>query len=389
MKVKVRHLDDDTLYRATEVQLRGGTLTTPVKALDLSKVTAGIPLGDDIGGVNEIWRTVKVDAIPRLMTDTEADRGFLSKVRTAFNKGQARGDVNVLFLALDSPRIDHNALEYLADTAYSYSDMVAVPLIQDIHKNVREGLRDPLFRAYVDTVQTFIEVVEQRNSKPLVGTIPPFPWLLNKEVSDLYVNLGVRAFCVDFGGRTPTAYEARNLRPFLRRLKEEELEDECILYAINANTGRAVAGFPPGVAPAKDVLSYGFGFDVLGQKHIGLKGPQEMFNRLQSQGPTARLFNKDTYAYQRVPLDDVDRIFPADTLVPRDAIKNLGRSPTIQAIVNMEQHGFEALRLRRVIRDAEVLGYLDTKSALQNRDKKQIREARAEVQGQKELEEWY
>jgi len=323
------------------------------------------------------------------MTNRVAEKRFASRIRTGLNKGRTRGDINILFLVCDAPTRDTTSISYIADTAYAYSDVVAVPLISDLHKKVR-GVDDPLFDTYLQFVETFIHDVEQLNDKPILGTIPMLPWLMSRRLCDLYVSIGVRAFCLDFAGRTPSATEERNFRPLLKRLVSEGLQEDVLFYALNPNTGRAARGLPRGVAPAQDILSFGFGFDVLGLKHFGLKGPREMYEALRQQPPSTRLFDKEAYAYRRVPLNQAESIFPPDSSLSPEDLKLASRHYVIQAIVNMEQHGLEANRVRQAIQEYAVGDYLKEKTLLQEKDRTRMRRAREDVdRPQESLERWF
>jgi len=387
MKVKTRHLDGDTLYRVVEFTVGERTVQTPVKALELHKVPAGVALDPKIGGVSESFRTVARNQLKGWMTDGDRDRASLEAIKAAQARARARGDVHALFLELDSTSLSAHELEFVSDTAHAFSDIVAVPMEKDLHKAVK-GEGSPEFKRYAGFVRAFVEEVEKHNGKPLMAMMPSLPWQFTKDLSKIYLDLGMRAFCFDFAGKTPSSTEERNIRPFLKRLREEGIEEETILYALNANTGKASKAGGTRVAPAKDILSFGFGFDVLGQKHIGLKGPKEMYEQMAKKGPQVRFFDKESYGYRRAALSAVSSILPPDTAVKPGAFRNPAVRSTLQGYVNMEQQAMEAKRLHRFIRESSVPSYQARKSAMDYSDRRRLVDARDSMARSESLDRW-
>lgn len=389
LKLKVEGGDDETLYRVTSLKIGSHTLQTPIKAMNLNKVTAGLKLNPAAGGLNEIWKSLEVSALKDLMTNRDALERWSATIRSSKAKGDARGDVNVVVLEIDSTKMKPKELEFLSDLAYGFTDIVVVPVVKELHKLV-EGPASPALAEYLAFVKSFLEHVDALNNKPVMGTLPRLAWAQCQQVTQVYRKLGVDAYCLDFAGATPSTVDVLTLRPLLKSLKEDGLKDETLLYALNAGTGKSSKSLPPGVAPAKDVLAYGFGFDVLGQKHIALKGPKEMFEKMKKEEPGVRLFDKEAYAYRRVPVNKIGGALPKDAIIPAMAFKDPSAVKQLEAIVNMEQHGIEAARLRSVIKEDEIPTYLDGKSALDKGDLKKMHSARKELTTkQASFGEWF
>ncbi len=387
MKVKVRSIDDHTLYRTTELDFAGSRLQTPLKAIDRGKMAVDHPLPEEARGINEVYRQLKTDSLADLMTEDRALRKFVRRPQRSVDKAANLGEVSVLFLELDAPQLEDQELEFVADISYSMTDVVTVPLVDGIHRAV-DRIDHPLFERYLEMATGFVEQVEVLNHKPLMGTIPPLPWALNERLCHAYLDLGIRAFCVDFAGRSPSAAEAANLRPFLRRLREEGLQEEVVLYAINASTGKSSKSHPPGVAPAKDILSYGFSFDILGLKHIGLRGPKEMFDKMKAQGPKVRLFHKDDYAYRAAPMRNAADVYPSDTHVPLADLTDERRRSIAQSVLNMEQQAIEAMELRQRINEDLLADHLDSKAILDRSDRRRFTKAKQAMTTQASLTDW-
>lgn len=378
MKVRTHVSDDDTLYRVAEVSLAGRTVETPSKALVRQKIPVSVALDPALGGFSEAWRTVGKNQLTGWMADGEKDRAWSRPLRAAQQKAAASGDLHLLILELDTVNLKRNELEFLSDTVHSLSDLVVLPLEKDIHKVAKgEGSRE--LEAYKRFAREFVEEVEKLNGKPFMGMVPSLPWQLTKDLTTMYLDMGMRAFCFDFAGRTPSSTEARNIRPFLKELRARGIEEEVLLYALNANTGRAGKKGDPSLAPAKDILAFGFGFDVLGMKHMALRGPKEMYEAIAKKGPQVRLFDKDAYGYRRAPLDSVRGILPRDTVARPEWFDRKGAKNDVEALINMEQHAKEARRLRKVIGEDGVRKYLAMKKAMEETDRRRMREARSSL----------
>lgn len=387
MKVKVLHSDGDTLYKVTEVRLKTGAFVTPIKAIDLSKTSESLKISPKVRGLNEIHRPLKVSGLKSIMQTQEGQQLFERPLHASRNKAAARGDLNILFLDLDSTILSDNQLEFVENTVHSFSDFVAVPLVSQLGAHVK-GLGSAEFREYLKFVDGFIERAEELNSKPIMGTIPALPWQITKELCEKYVDLGVRALCFDFAGKTPSATEERNIRPFLKLLRQRKLEEETLLYAINANTGKVARGQNSNVQPAKDIISYGFGFDILGQNHTPLKGPKEMFAKIKAKGPEVRIFDKETYSYHKAPLKSVSSVLPADSSIGVDKFRTFSSHLQLQAIVNMEQKALESMRLHQIIKERTVEKYLSRKKEMDAVDLKRISTARQAVLAKTLEDEW-
>lgn len=388
LNLRVREVDADTLYRSTTLRVGGRSLETPLKALDLRKVATGLKLNPAAGGLNEIYKSVEVASLKKLMTDHAAVQQWSAPIRSSKAKADSRGDVSLVVLEVDSPRMKPKELEFLSDLAYSFTDVVVVPIVRDLRTHV-QGPSSPALNDYLAFVENFLECVEALNNKPVMGTLPRLAWEQCQQVIDVYRAFEVDAYCLDFAGATPSGVDVLTLRPLLKRLKDDGLQDSTLLYALNAGTGKSNKSLPPGVSPAKDVLAYGFGFDVLGLKHMALKGPKEMFDKMAAQEPGVRLFDKDAYAYRRVPVNKVAGALPEDAAISATAFQGGANLPQLEAVVNMEQQAMEAARLRGVLARDELAGYLGGKGALDKGDLKRMQGARKELSTKQAEMEWF
>src|ERR1041385_2049769 len=210
-KVRVVHTDDDTMYRTVEVQFGGRpTIRTPGKALDLTKVTGSMPVHPSIGGVNEVYRKLPVADLPKMRNNLDRQSSFSEPIDRSRRKGRNRGDVNVLFLECDEFRMSDADRQYLSDLVYTHSDVVTVPVVKNLAGLLEGGKR---LDEYAKFVRGFVADVEKLNHKTIMGMLSPLPQTQTEVVSKAFMDLGLRAVCVAFDGRSPPRPPPLTLRP--------------------------------------------------------------------------------------------------------------------------------------------------------------------------------
>jgi len=376
VKLHVEANDGDTLYRTSRFTVNGVELRTPLKGVDIAKIgAAGLRLGEPT--IAEAYREIAVSDLRKAMSSTAAHAVLARPLRQAEEHARAQGAVTMHVLQLDDSVTDERQLEYVENLAYSGSDIVSVPLVEDLQKRVQG--KNKAFRTYVDFVHGFLEEVARLNHKPIMGTLPPLPWSLSRELADIYLDAGVTGYLVDFAGRTPSVAESQGLRQLLKRLKEEDLLESTLFYGLNANTGRAQAKrLGPGIVAAKDILSFGFNVDVLGLKHTPLRGPQEMYDKMAAAGPSVRIFDRKAYAYRDVHPRDAASVNP-NSAVPRTYFASDATWDKGKLLMNMEQQSLEAQHLRNVVKEGDVARYLAGKSAFEAADLGRFKAARQDL----------
>ena len=366
--IKVTDIDDNTIYRVTNLKVGNKDIITPIKALDLSKMTSGIKLQKQVHGVNEIYRKVTTEKIKEMMTNKKAQSFFDYSINSAINKSDANSELNVLFLeheGKDYP--DGKILEFISDNVHSFSDIVTLPLITDIENRISD---EKTFKEFITFLSRYVEEVEKLNKKPIMGIVPNIPWIFSEDLANFYLKNGINAFCFDFNGKNPLTIE-RNIRPFLKAIKQEGQEEKSLFYCINANAGKISKG--KNIIPAKDILSFGFGFDILGLKHKKLKLPAELFEKIKQKGQRLRLFNKSDYGYY---IFEDSKLIKTSNSVPSDSsisAEDIIKRNALQNVFNMEQHGLEAINLRNIIKENSILPYLDKKANIKDKDKNHIK----------------
>jgi len=367
LRVKVRERNDDTMFTRKTVRVGGRSIDTPIKALSIGKTTRNDSIATEARGFNEIY----FETTPEKLR--EAQRNFKtnlkSNIKNALNKTQT-GEFNVVFCRYKSTnKFDRKNLEYLADFLYSTSDFVAVPLMPDLLSAIKDdnvGTRSKYFDAYLTNVEAFITAVRQINGKPVMGVIPTLPRVFINKVIDLYMELGIRAFCFNFNGRTVTAENQLTdmVAPLMRKVATEDLEEDVLFYSLNAHRGRGTQ--QENYIPARDFMSFGFGMDILGDKHTGGNLPPHLYDEIADSDPTFRLFHRNDYIYRNYEYGpELREKIPSDTSLDVERIMNRqGDNYRLATLLNGEQQAKESKELQSAIERDYVFSHIQQKTGV-------------------------
>ncbi len=195
---------------------------------------------------------------------------------------------------------------------------------------------------------------------------------------DFYAEKEIDSFVFDFDGKTPMSMR-QTIRTFMRSLKKNDLLENSFIHSINANHGRFNKNV--NVVGAKDILSFGLGFDSLGEKHKPLRGPKEFFKKLKNREVNKlRLFNKEDYGYYKLNRNQIQEIYPNDSIIKMNSFENENLdSRNLQKSFNLEQIGLESIRLRDIIENQKALDYLSNKIQVKKEDYKKVVKMKKEV----------
>ena len=241
----------------------------------------------------------------------------------------------------------------------------------------------------MDFVDECFNEISTLNYNPIMGMIPILTPTYTEQLVDYYLNKNVNSFCVDFDGRTPSS-TSDNITSMLKQIKNYDGDlDDVFITAINLSVGRA--GKKADVIFAKDVLSYGFGIDSFGENHKSLSfkpgppKPQPIHILQEQELNKLRLFNKEDYGYYKAGTSDLEKIYPNDSIVPfdvlKDSIKKSKKNLKLQHIFNIEQQGIEALNIRELITEQEVTKYIGDKRYIKPEDLKKMKRVQANLRG--------
>jgi hypothetical protein len=199
-----------------------------------------------------------------------------------------------------------------------------------------------------------------------------------QDIVKFYNDNDVTSFVIDYMGRTPKIAKT-NMREFVISLKEFGLLEKSFLYAINVTSGNMMQDAP--VVKAVDLLSFGYGFDALGDNHIKRTYPPavaEKFKRMaKERGPSYRLFNNADYGYYKTPdLSLLESIYPhSETSIPFDNFRtDTVKTRPSQILFNSERTGLEAIKYRRLIKEesGNTVGYFKKKKYVEEKDVKEL-----------------
>lgn len=370
--------DDDTLYVTKELRINGKNLSTPIKSLGLS---SKLVLNDKIKGINEFYRKFSLDenlkknSIYKVLSSPEKLSELNYKFNSLVRKTDTNREINLCFIEYDDANYpEKKPLEFILDTAYEYSDITPLPIISNIAQRIDS---EEKFAKYMKFLEESLEIIETLNHKPIMGIVPPLQFYI-KDIVEFYAKKGIDAFVFDFDGKTPLSMP-QVIRSFMRSLKENELLENSFIHSININQGRF--NKEVNVVGAKDILSFGLGFDSMGERHKPLKGPKEFFEKLKNREDNRlRLFNKEDYGYYRLGVSEMDEIYPIDSIIKQESFGNENSDlRSLQKNFNLEQIGLEAIRLREIISNQEPKEYLSNKTQVKKEDYKKIIKMKKEI----------
>ena len=373
--------DDDSLYVTKDLCINGKKLTTPIKSLNLSKTNSKLLFNDKTKGINELYKRFslnkdsKKNAIFNVLNTPDKLDKLNYELNSLTRKTDTDTEINILFIEYDDTKYpEKKPLEFILDTSYEYSDITPLPIVPKLPQRINS---ESEFQKYITFLEESIEIIETLNHKPIMGIVPP-TLLFIPEIIDFYAKKEIDSFVFDFDGKTPLSMR-QTIRSFMRSLKEHDLLENSFIHSINANQGRF--NKDANVVGAKDILSFGLGFDSMGERHKPLKGPKEFFEKLQNRDENKlRLFNKEDYGYYKISPNEIQDVYPKDSIIKMDSFANENLDlRNLQKSFNLEQIGLETLRLREIINEQSALEYLSNKPLVKKEDYKKIARMKKEI----------
>lgn len=380
--------DSFTGLRVGTVKIGDKKLQTPTRAIELKKPNLKIALNHNIKGINEIYKIFESETKyykngnPRLysINDYRKDGVRNSILTQEFNQkyysAENDKDITITFTGFNGLRFpDKDELSFLATRSMCYSsDIIPLPILPQITKQI--NIEN--YKSYFYFLDNAIEEYKKLNNKPLMGILPiKLGSIILEEILQYYLDNKIRAFCIDFDGGSITS-KYPDLIDIYKKMDEQDTLNR-FLYCINTSVGRT--SHKQQIINAKDIISFGYGFDVLGKSQAP-KMPSEAWEKFPTTERRLRMFDKETYGYHRIIGSDIKNIYPDDSVIPLDDLINVkakvtkGGSvyldPSLSNLFNIEQHGIEALRLREVISDDDSQKYIKDKTNIDIKDKKQI-----------------
>lgn len=403
-KIKTSYtFDSISGLRVGTVSLGDKKIETPIKALELSKFKPNLSLNKKIKGVNEIYKSFPSEtrytksrdiwrwSINDYRKDGSKNTNLTHNLEQMSNKVDKDKELTICFTEFDGDRYPNkDELRFLATRSFCYSDIVPFPILSQITKFVNINN----YPEYLTFLKTMAEEYQKLNDHPLMGIIPiKLGNIIVNDIVDFLIDNDITAFCVDFGGCTITS-KYPDIVDFYKKLDDYGLIEGSFLYSINTSAGRASHEKP--VISAKNILSFGYGFDVLGRSQ---PPPIPAKKTISTDERRFRIFNKKNYGYYRVIGSDIKEVFPNDSSIPLEILTNIkvkvrkgGETyldNSIPNLFNIEQQGIEALNLRQIIKEEEAQKYIEQKKYIDRKDKAQILTMQKNIKAkQKNIDDW-
>ena len=369
--------NDETLYGSKEITLDGKKIFTPIVSLDTRHITHNDQLADAAKGLNEIYRQLETRKHPLegIIFNRKRQDNFNSKLQTEHNRGNSQKELTLCILEYAGARFPlGRELEFILDTTYLFSDIVPLPTLPKMTAAIDEKSKFDKYRIFQEEIIRFLR--SNKHEKPIMGVIPRLAYAFVADLMEVYIDNDINAFYVDFEARNPTTFK-QNLLPVFRTLAQHDMTEKSFIYAHNIDVGRIVKASD--VINAKNILSFGFGFDAMGRRHKKRQMPEKARQKIDMSSRRLRLFNKNDYGYYRILNPrGIREIYPSDSSIPINAFSRgfLGNLHTLrryEKLFNTEQLGLEAFRVRQIVKDYVPTKYLATKQHVKGKHIKLIK----------------
>jgi hypothetical protein len=368
--------NDESLYETKQISIEGHPISTPVIAVNNNLIRSDEQIAPITRGLNEIYCEVETQktSLQKLVSNPEATDAFDNRIKSQIKKVKPN-EMNVCVIECNIDNYPPPVQwEFLLNTAHANSDIVPIPNIPNITGDISDS--EYKFAKYLDFLRESIRYLKVINEKPIMGIIPKLSYTNTKLLVEFYIEQGLNALYVDFAARNMITAK-RDCLMVLKTLRDREKVESTFLYAYNVNSGRLTKTVD--AVPAKDILSFGFGFDALGRKHKRPKVKAEVWNQINTLPAKVRLFNKTDYGYYRI-IDSkrITDVYPLDSCFTREkfghflkmSITELRRC---EGLFNTEQLGMEAYRLRQIIKNDKPIDYLSNKTFVKRETIKTIK----------------
>jgi len=368
--------EDETLYKSKKIRVDGKSFDTPIISYDMTVFRSIDKVAPQTKGLNEIYQLMGTEKIPieKLMSNMKAEKDFDIRLQTKFNRTDFAHEVNIGILESESLSYpSEKELDYILKTASIISDIVPIPNFRNITTNIDSDFQ---FSEYTNFLETVISNVESyKNRKPIMGVIPKLSYTNTEKLVNFYIDKGLNAFYVDFAARNSITAQRDFLHVF-SVLQERDLIEKSFVYAFNVDAGRLSKNAT--VVNARDILSYGFGFDAMGRKHRRVKASSETWRKINTLPNRVRLFNRYDYGYHRIlEVEKIKEIYPNDSCISLEKLlsnfyTNVQELRRCENMLNSEQLGLEANNLKYVIKNDKPTKYLADKTYVKPIDLKTI-----------------
>jgi len=241
MDIATPRVDDSSLTAHKTIRIADKEINTPPKALQVGKLRKSEDVVPLARGIAETFTTANDLKLTNSRTGEysglsdnlrlQAERANDDEVVVPFVKYEETGTLS-----------QENAKE-IARLQTNYGDVLTVPLQTELAYGADngDGLDSKIVDVLIENTQTYLRAVEDLQvNKPVMGVFPSISREVTDHLFNLYLDHGVRVFCVDFNRRTATAKAQQDqvITPLMRSLLAEGLHEESFIYAVNLKNGQ-------------------------------------------------------------------------------------------------------------------------------------------------------
>jgi len=287
---KLGNVDENLFYKTSKIKIGSSrSFETPIKASNYKNSS----------GVNEIYKKFSKNTLNNMMSNVQFEIQ-----KNASIKQEKNDNANFLFVEYDAEEnINNNQLETLCDIEHAHSDIIIPPIFSKLIKSQKGEKQKNLL---IKLINDSLEIFETLNNKPIIGMIPAIlPRQYLKDIIKNYHNHDITCFAIDYCGKSVDS----NLswaNMLTRQMVDYGITEESFIYGLNVYEAHFKK--KENEVLAKDFISFGYGVDILGLKHISLRLRKEQWNEIKSREKTIRTFSPENYSYNRVLEKEISKL---------------------------------------------------------------------------------
>ena len=369
IKVSKQIFDDDLYIHSEKLKIKNKSIQTPIRAFSMNNLRNDTPINNNVKGVNEFFSKVNKSKLKNYVTGEKSPSNFHKNIRNGLNK-TSPDEINFCFISLPDYKLpEGKEIDVLTNMAYFYSDAIPLPLIQGLFKEGQNAEKS--FDKFTNFMKKCIDSINRLNNKPILGTIPSsIPPSYIEFLVDFYHDFNITSFAFDFQNKTHIGTQ-EHLRELMIAIIKLDILNESFTYSCNTQRGKSSRRSD--VIKANDMMVYNYGFDIVGESHMGMKIPPDAAKKINERNSTGiRLFNSEDYGhYKYENINSIKEFYPKDkTNIPIEYFNpnsNKSRSRECQKLFNSEMFGLELLKYSSFIKEGTpTIKYLETKSQIKN-----------------------
>lgn len=284
--------------------------------------------------VNEVVRQIDYETVSEL--DLRGIKPFAHKVRLQFLLGKF--NATIFNFKFDSVP-EETTIRLLAQTLHSSSEStIILPAVKTAFLQEDKKYSIKKIVDYVRMMQLIIQDIEKiGNRKEFIGTIPLIPPKFVRQIIELYLSEGLKAFVIDANYKDIMLNEG-DFRIILSEINKEIPLNETVIFACNLGIPRSQRY----EIRSDDFLSIFAYVDILGCN----------FKPRGGGIPRAKVFSRNSYAYNISTYPEVSR--------------ELGRQMNYVSLgeYNKSEQLKETLKVRNLLGIEKMKNYLQTKEAV-------------------------